>query len=318
MRKSKYIIVLLVGVLILIIISSLVYNTDSQESKGMPCEDPEAFERWYETYEEPESPEVLRLNSTCEDSSEENITLKLTEESSSTDESTEIESETTEEVTTVTEVSEESTEDESEQEITEKEEETTEEESGSSRPDETTGEYWSQYESEDCYTSSEEDYEGETYEEEEVIPYVSPTIPHYSVNGSVLDLGLQDYIYTTLSSDGCEWMYTLVLCQAYQESRYNQESRNYHEDGTVDVGIMQIKSKYHQYLSNKYGVPGCDLYNDSYLNIYVGVNLLKDYWFQCWDINSALSAYNTGSVNQYNPAYVNQVRQWEPTVVRIY
>jgi len=293
MRKSKYVILLLLGVLIIVIASSVINNIDSQESKGMPCEDPEAFRRWYETYEEPESSEILKLNKIEESSKE--MTLESTETSA-----------------------EEFTEDESEQEITEKEEETTEEESGSSRSDGTTGEYRSQSESEDCYTSSEEVYEGETYEEEETTPYISPTIPHYSVNGSVLDLGLQDYIYTTLSNDGCEWMYTLVLCQAYQESRYNQESRNYHDDGTVDVGIMQIKSKYHQYLSNKYGVPGCDLYNDSYLNIYVGVNLLKDYWFQCWDINSALSAYNTGSIDQYNPDYVNQVRQWEPTVVRIY
>lgn len=315
MKKSKYVIILLAGILVLIFVLSVSYNTDSS---GMPCEDPESFKKWYETYEETQKQIVLKVSITDKETIEELIEKTTDEYSEECTEEVEETFLSTEETLTESSSEDVTTEDESEQETTEKEEETTEEESGSSRSDETSGESWSQYESEDCYTSSEEDYEGETYEEEEVIPYVSPTIPHYSVNGSVLDLGLQDYIYTTLSNDGCEWMYTLVLCQAYQESRYNQGSRNYHEDGTVDVGIMQIKSKYHQYLSSKYGVPGCDLYNDSYLNIYVGVNLLKDYWFQCFDINAALSAYNTGSVTSYNPAYVNQVRQWESTVLRIY
>ena len=80
---------------------------------------------------------------------------------------------------------------------------------------------------------------------------------------------------------------------------------------------MQLKGIYHAYFKQLAGIPWADLINDPYANIYCGVALVAHYWNQCHDLNTTISAYNTGSVTTYNSAYVSQVRQHEQHLQRI-
>lgn len=137
--------------------------------------------------------------------------------------------------------------------------------------------------------------------------------PLYTVNGSRLPDELSNYAYSVCQQFGIEWYYPHLLCQMYQESRFQQSAVS----PSGDYGLMQLKGIYHAYFKQIAGIPWADLVNDPYANIYCGIYLMQMYLHQCGDLNTAISAYNTGSVNSYNPAYVNQVRQWEGTLQRI-
>ncbi len=137
-------------------------------------------------------------------------------------------------------------------------------------------------------------------------------IPVYAVNGDMLDPKLQEYAYACLAMLDIGFYYQTFLCQMYQESRFDQ--------GAVspwgDYGLCQLKGIYHDYFKQLAGIPEADLVNDPYSNIYVGAFLMAHYYKQCWDVNTAISTYNTGTFNQYNADYVAQVRQWEATLQR--
>ena len=137
-------------------------------------------------------------------------------------------------------------------------------------------------------------------------------IPVYAVNGAVLDPKLQEYAYACLAMLDIGFYYQTFLCQMYQESRFDQ--------GAVspwgDYGLCQLKGKYHDYFKQLAGIPEADLVNDPYSNIYVGAFLMAHYYKQCWDVNTAISTYNTGTFDAYNAEYVAQVRQWESTLTR--
>jgi len=141
---------------------------------------------------------------------------------------------------------------------------------------------------------------------------------YYSVNGATLDFDMQDYIYDMLSLYDMQWYYPTFLCQVYQESRYDQNLKNYHADGTVDVGLCQLKDKYHAELISLAGLgPRADVYSNPYDNLTCGMALMHRNWTECWDINTAISAYFTGNVNQYDPTYVQDVRKWEYTLMEV-
>lgn len=141
---------------------------------------------------------------------------------------------------------------------------------------------------------------------------------YYSVNGATLDFDLQDYIYKTLKSYDMEWYYPTFLCQVYQESRFSQSAMAYHADGTVDVGLCQLKSAYHNEIRAIAGLgPEANFYTDPYANLLGGMALMRRNWMACWDANTAISAYLTGSTAVYSATYVADVRQWESTLVEV-
>lgn len=141
---------------------------------------------------------------------------------------------------------------------------------------------------------------------------------YYSVDGAILDFDLQDYIYDTLASYDMEWYYYTFLCQIYQESHFNQYCYTPHADGTTDVGLCQLKDRYHAEMIALAGLgPDADLYSNPYDNLACGMALMHRNWTACWDINTAMSAYFTGSVNAYSSKYVSDVRSWEPTLMEV-
>ena len=137
-------------------------------------------------------------------------------------------------------------------------------------------------------------------------------IPIYTVNGDLLDPKLQEYAYMCLAMLDMGFYYPTFLCQIYQESRFNQAAVSAHGA----YGLCQLKDTYHDYFRQLADIPDADLVNDPYSNIYVGAFLMAYYYHQCWDVNTAISTYNTGTFDQYNADYVAQVRQWESTLQR--
>ena len=149
---------------------------------------------------------------------------------------------------------------------------------------------------------------------------VEPPVHHkyYSVNGAILDFEMQDYIFNMLRKYEMEWYFPTFLCQVYQESRYDQNARAYHLNGTVDVGLCQLKDRYHEEIKAIAGLgPEANLYSDPYANLSGGMALMHRNWTACLDVNTAISAYLTGSVSQYNETYVKDVRKWESTLMEV-
>lgn len=136
--------------------------------------------------------------------------------------------------------------------------------------------------------------------------------PLFTVDGALLDPKLQEYAYNTLCALGIGWYFPTFLCQMYQESRFNQAAVSAHGD----YGLCQLKGIYHTYFCDLAGIHGADLINDPFANIHVGAFLMAYYFNQCNDVNTAISAYYTGSVNEYCADYVAQVKQWEKTLQR--
>ena len=137
--------------------------------------------------------------------------------------------------------------------------------------------------------------------------------PIYLCHGQMLSRELQEYAYQTCEQFGISFYYPHLICQMYQESGFRQSAVSPYGD----YGLMQLKGIYHAYFKQLAGIPWADLINDPYANIYCGVALVAHYWNQCHDLNTTISAYNTGSVTTYNSAYVSQVRQHEQHLQRI-
>ena len=132
----------------------------------------------------------------------------------------------------------------------------------------------------------------------------------YRVNGALLSPELQRYAYDTLESFGIGWYYPTFLCQMYQESRFLQSAVS----SKGDYGICQIKGEYHEAVKAAAGIPWADLKADPWANIYAGAFLMAGFIQEAGDLNTAISAYNTGFVTVYNQDYVDQVLQWVPTL----
>lgn len=145
----------------------------------------------------------------------------------------------------------------------------------------------------------------------EIIP--APT--HYSVNGAILYYNYQDFIWTLCVQHGIEEYFTTLLCQFYQESRFNQNSVS----ATNDYGICQLNARYHDTWEKQVGHPEWDVKVDPYANMYIGVYLMAGkIKNRNGNIDVALTDYNAGG--QYygkygiRYQYTDRVHQWEATL----
>lgn len=84
--------------------------------------------------------------------------------------------------------------------------------------------------------------------------------------------------------------YALVLALMYQESRFQDDVTGYNTNGTTDGGLMQLNSRYAEYLCQRFGA---DDLRDPYQNIEVGVRLLASY-IRPYGEHDALLAYHMG------------------------
>lgn len=149
-------------------------------------------------------------------------------------------------------------------------------------------------------------------------PGVTPgDIPIYSVIDETgvertLSPELQRYAFGCLAARGHAWYYPYFICQIFQESRFDQGAVS----PTGDYGLCQISGAYHAEHAAAAGIPGADLINDPFANIYVGAHIMSTNIEITGNIRQAISRYFTGNDTYYEP-YVQQVMQWMDRLVVI-
>lgn len=130
------------------------------------------------------------------------------------------------------------------------------------------------------------------------------SFPLFSVNGDVLDPAIQNYLYSRLCQEGIGWFYYYSLLIAYQESNFDIYAQN--KNG-LDKGLFQYRITYW---------PGNNIF-DPYEQIEVFVVQMRNRAFSGCDVYTMISRHNTSDWCGYNQVYVDQVMQWEHTMIKI-
>ena len=152
------------------------------------------------------------------------------------------------------------------------------------------------------------------YDAENVIEIIKAP-KYYSVNGTMLYYNYQDFIWTLCVKWGIENYYTTILCQFYQESRYNQNAVSH----TNDHGICQLNERYHSSFTSQAGYPEWNVKTDPYANMYCGVMIMaNNIKNRNGNIDIAMTDYNAGGgyYGKYGIRYqyTNAVHNWEQTL----
>lgn len=280
------------------------------EGGGMPCENPEQFKRWYKEYEQTASEQVERKSTErTKDADSEDKKRKTSQKEQKTD------SQVVESVGTEMAFGEQGVIDEPQTGEDELEGVVLESEADEVVPTEESGlgdqqETEAPSQSEVVETVAQDTENGGNQVEGGAVCNGTPI---YLCHGQMLSEELQEYAYSVCEQFGIGFYYPHLICQMYQESGFRQSAVSPYGD----YGLMQLKGIYHDYFKQLAGIPWADLINDPYANIYCGVALIAHYWNQCHDLNTTISAYNTGSISAYNPSYVSQVRQWEGSLQKV-
>jgi hypothetical protein len=133
--------------------------------------------------------------------------------------------------------------------------------------------------------------------------------PVLSVDGHRLGKDLEDYLYGQLRERGLQWMYSICLCEIYQESKFNCNAVN---PNGLDIGLCQFRITYWDKFARESGLVQYDIFNPID-QLYVYCYLIDKYLAEEGSIDLALSRYYTGT-HGYNATYVQAVRQWLPTI----
>lgn len=137
--------------------------------------------------------------------------------------------------------------------------------------------------------------------------------PIYSVNGETLSPDFQRWVYNKLQDEEIEYWYETMLCQMYQESRFDQYAVS--KDGR-DHGILQFRAEFWNDVSAQYGFPGADIY-DPYVQVAIYIKQTAE------RINSGISGaevltrHKTSDWGVFDQQYYNEVSQWFDTIERI-
>lgn len=138
-------------------------------------------------------------------------------------------------------------------------------------------------------------------------------IPLYSVNGTVLDTDLQEFLFSELSAKGIEYWMPIALAQMYQESTFDSCQIT----NGIDKGILQYRCIYWEEWCDRAGVEHGDIFNP-YKQIEVYCRMVAE-WIRAGETEAkTISNHNTGGWNDdFNETYYNDVAQWFDTVQRI-
>ncbi|MFN4245949.1 MAG: lytic transglycosylase domain-containing protein [Brevinematia bacterium] len=85
----------------------------------------------------------------------------------------------------------------------------------------------------------------------------------------------------------------ILMAIAWVESKFNPVAYNKNRDGSYDIGVMQINSRWLSYLK-KYGVDIHHLWNPCY-NIHIGAMVLRHCIDQHGNTWRAIDCYNKGT-----------------------
>ena len=131
----------------------------------------------------------------------------------------------------------------------------------------------------------------------------------YSVNGAVLSVELQDYLFRQLEARGHGNFMPIALCQIYQESRYNSAAI---APNGLDKGLCQFRETFFGAFAAESGLTQWDIMNPID-QLYVYAYLMCKYLDQTGSTEMALSAYYMGEI-VYCDHYVKEVMQWVASV----
>lgn len=124
----------------------------------------------------------------------------------------------------------------------------------------------------------------------------APAIPYYSVNGAVLDLDIQRYLYQRLAEKGIGWFMPYAIMIAYQESRFNPRAENANGQ---DKGLFQYRLKFYS---------GSDIFNP-YEQIDIFTQQMANRANSGCSVNEMISRHMMSDYGTYNQTYVDQVLQ---------
>lgn len=136
------------------------------------------------------------------------------------------------------------------------------------------------------------------------LPTVVQT-PLFSVNGAVLDIGVQEYLYQRLCEANIGWFYHYAILIAYQESRFDFYAVN--QKNHLDMGLFQYRSTFWNY---------GDIFNPyDQINVFT-VQMMQRANVGC-SVAEMISRHKTSDWGSYDQEYVNQVMQWESVLVQM-
>lgn len=165
-------------------------------------------------------------------------------------------------------------------------------------------------------TESEAETEEETTEQikETTVIETEPEIPIYSVNGTILDVDLQVYLFEALDSKGIGYWMAIAVAQAYQESGFDTEQIT----NGIDMGLYQYRCPYWDEWQERAGLESRRDILDPYAQIDVYAEMVSQ-WLEEGNTESVvISNHNTGGWGgSYAEQYVAEVSQWFPVTLRI-
>ena len=128
--------------------------------------------------------------------------------------------------------------------------------------------------------------------------------PLYAVNGAVLAEEIQVFLFQKLSEANIAYFmpYALLIC--YQESKLDIYAEN---PNGRDKGLLQYRVEY---------VPWMD-WRNPYQQIEYFVAQMANRAAAGCTVSEMISRHKTSDWGSYDQEYVNQVMQWESTLVRI-
>lgn len=134
---------------------------------------------------------------------------------------------------------------------------------------------------------------------------VASVAPLFSVNGAVLDIGVQEYLYQRLCEANIGWFYHYAILIAYQESRFDFYAVN--QKNHLDMGLFQYRSTFWNY---------GDIFNPyDQINVFT-IQMMQRANVGC-SVAEMISRHKTSDWGSYDQEYVNQVIQWESKLVRV-
>lgn len=128
--------------------------------------------------------------------------------------------------------------------------------------------------------------------------------PLFSVNGAVLDIGVQEYLYQRLCEANIGWFYHYAILIAYQESRFDPLAVN---PNGKDFGLFQFRLQYH---------PDLD-WSNPYAQVDRFVLMMANRANNGKTAAEMISAHNQSDYGPYCQSYVDAVMQHSDTLVQI-
>ena len=133
---------------------------------------------------------------------------------------------------------------------------------------------------------------------------IQEATPLYAVNGAVLDIGVQEYLYQRLCEANIGWFYQYAILIAYQESRFYPLAVN---PNGKDFGLFQFRLQYH---------PDLD-WSNPYAQVDRFVLMMANRANNGKTAAEMISAHNQSDYGPYCQEYVSIVMSHEAAMVQI-